>query len=312
MTFKSWKDVKLLDVRPGKGITKIRTKDNWEIQIDNKTAEVLAAGTYNETNLFDFSQWIMNWITKYPNITVLIERQNSGPTILDILIRLCVANDEDPFKRLFNWVVNDYTTKDNFKNDVIDVIFSKRSQSVYDKYSSQFGFRTSGGGRTARSNLYGDVFNTAVKYSGRNIRDSVLIDQLTTLTVKSGRIDHRSGSHDDMVVSWLLAYWFLQSASNKSFYGFKEDEVLKDVEDKTPANIKAQYKKRSQDKLIKQISKNMELLKLETNTYKIKILTSKIIHDHKHIDKSTSGLHNLTAIINKIRSNNFTSNRKGY
>jgi hypothetical protein len=39
---KSWKDVKLLDVRPGKGITKIRTKDNWEIQIDNKTAEVLA------------------------------------------------------------------------------------------------------------------------------------------------------------------------------------------------------------------------------------------------------------------------------
>jgi uncharacterized iron-regulated membrane protein len=39
---KSWKDVKLLDVRPGKGITKIRTKDSWEIQIDNKTAEVLA------------------------------------------------------------------------------------------------------------------------------------------------------------------------------------------------------------------------------------------------------------------------------
>ena len=38
----SWKDVKLLDVRPGKGITKIRAKNNWEIQIHNKTAEVLA------------------------------------------------------------------------------------------------------------------------------------------------------------------------------------------------------------------------------------------------------------------------------
>ena len=39
---KSWKDVKLLDVRPGKGVTKIRAKNNWEIQIHNKTAKVLA------------------------------------------------------------------------------------------------------------------------------------------------------------------------------------------------------------------------------------------------------------------------------
>lgn len=38
----SWKDVKLLDVRPGKGITKIRAKNNWEIQIHNESAEVLA------------------------------------------------------------------------------------------------------------------------------------------------------------------------------------------------------------------------------------------------------------------------------
>jgi len=39
---KSWKDVKLLDVRPGKGITKVRAKNNWEIQIHNETAKVLA------------------------------------------------------------------------------------------------------------------------------------------------------------------------------------------------------------------------------------------------------------------------------
>lgn len=38
---KSWKDIKLIDVRPNKGVTKIRTKNNWEIQIHNKTAAVL-------------------------------------------------------------------------------------------------------------------------------------------------------------------------------------------------------------------------------------------------------------------------------
>jgi uncharacterized iron-regulated membrane protein len=38
----SWKDVKLLDVRPGKGVTKIRAKNNWEIQLDNQNAKILA------------------------------------------------------------------------------------------------------------------------------------------------------------------------------------------------------------------------------------------------------------------------------
>ncbi len=39
---KSWKDIKLLDVRPGKGVTKVRSKNKWEIQLHNETAEVLA------------------------------------------------------------------------------------------------------------------------------------------------------------------------------------------------------------------------------------------------------------------------------
>lgn len=38
----SWEDVDRLDVRPGKGVTKIRANNSWEIQIHNETAEVLA------------------------------------------------------------------------------------------------------------------------------------------------------------------------------------------------------------------------------------------------------------------------------
>lgn len=38
----SWKDVDRLDVRPGKGVTKIRAKNSWEIQIHNETADILA------------------------------------------------------------------------------------------------------------------------------------------------------------------------------------------------------------------------------------------------------------------------------
>lgn len=38
----SWDDIDRLDVRPGKGIVKVRGKSRWEVQIDTKTGEVLA------------------------------------------------------------------------------------------------------------------------------------------------------------------------------------------------------------------------------------------------------------------------------
>ena len=37
----SWDDVDRLDVRPGKGMVKVRGKNRWEIQIDTHTGEVL-------------------------------------------------------------------------------------------------------------------------------------------------------------------------------------------------------------------------------------------------------------------------------
>jgi uncharacterized iron-regulated membrane protein len=37
----SWQDIDRLDVRPNKGIVKIRTNSQWEIQLDSKTAEIL-------------------------------------------------------------------------------------------------------------------------------------------------------------------------------------------------------------------------------------------------------------------------------
>ena len=37
----SWEDIDRLDVRPDKGIVKVRAVNHWEVQIDTKTAEVL-------------------------------------------------------------------------------------------------------------------------------------------------------------------------------------------------------------------------------------------------------------------------------
>lgn len=37
----SWQDINRLDVRPSRGIVKIRAKNRWEIQIDHQTMEIL-------------------------------------------------------------------------------------------------------------------------------------------------------------------------------------------------------------------------------------------------------------------------------
>jgi uncharacterized iron-regulated membrane protein len=47
-----WKDIDRLDVRPKKGIIKIRTKSRWEIQIDHQTGYILKTA-YRRSDLIE-------------------------------------------------------------------------------------------------------------------------------------------------------------------------------------------------------------------------------------------------------------------
>lgn len=48
----SWDDVDRLDVRPGKGVVKIRGKNRWEIQVDTATGKVLQTA-YRRSDLIE-------------------------------------------------------------------------------------------------------------------------------------------------------------------------------------------------------------------------------------------------------------------
>ncbi len=41
INLKSWNDINRLDVRPKKGLIKVRGNNDWEVQLDSKTGEVL-------------------------------------------------------------------------------------------------------------------------------------------------------------------------------------------------------------------------------------------------------------------------------
>lgn len=47
-----WKDVDRLDVRPGKGVVKVRGKNRWEVQIDSSTGAVLGVA-YRRSDLIE-------------------------------------------------------------------------------------------------------------------------------------------------------------------------------------------------------------------------------------------------------------------
>lgn len=64
----SWDDIDRLDVRPSKGMLKVRTKNSWEVQVDAATGEVLQAN-YRRSDLIEsihdgswFAGWTKLWV----------------------------------------------------------------------------------------------------------------------------------------------------------------------------------------------------------------------------------------------------------
>jgi hypothetical protein len=193
--------------------------------VDVETFETVCTGKYNRTSLHTFNEWVCSILVTYPNVTAVIERKNSGVNLIDTLLQLLPSYGIDPFKRIFNWGVNDYQEFRTRYEEEINIPMGRRSADIYMRYKKLFGFATSGSGPQARTELYGSTLREAAKNSATKIYDGDLITQINGLTTRNGRIDHEHGKHDDMVVGWLLAHWFLTHAKNLSFYGIDSRKV---------------------------------------------------------------------------------------
>lgn len=247
---------------------------------DAYSGEVVASGNYNETNTRLFAEWVADFLISYPNLTLVIERRSSGTAILDSIFLILTAKGIDPFKRIFNWVVNDMTTKPEYAS-LLSLPDEKRTSDIgiYDKLKKEFGFATAGSGRAARDMLYGTAFNMSVKYTGETVRDPVLISQLASLISKNNRIDHPSGKHDDSVIAWLLSYWFLAEAKNKSYYGINTHSVLTVVNEamiKDQGGLHAIQIREEQTTLRQDIETMMDQYRNSENEYTKRILARKI------------------------------------
>ena len=187
-----------------------------------KTGEVIAGGKYNETNLASFADFLVELLEMLPRSILMPERRSSATAILDFMFRIMVTKKMNPFKRIFNWVVNN---KESY-SDADRIIGNMPTIATLSKYKKQFGFATAGSGETSRSLLYGSVFKMGISYTTDTIRYKPLIDQLASLRIKNNRIDHQDGGHDDLVVSWLLTLYVIIHGKHLESYGFKYTDRL--------------------------------------------------------------------------------------
>lgn len=231
-----------------------------------KTGKVICAANINDSNTIEMANFIAHLLIIYPNITWIPENKLNGSTIIDQVILQLVAANIDPFKRIFNLVVDEAMEfKERFKDIVTNGRIPREYLTVYRRF---FGFKTSGSGKFSRSGLYGSVFYAAVKYTGDSVHDPVTINQLLGLVIRDNRIDHPKDGNDDSVVAWLLTYWFLTHAKNLAHYGIDSRDVLSVndavAEDNTPDK---QYERYVQQKLRQQVDELVRELEAEKDQY---------------------------------------------
>lgn len=196
------------------------------IMIDIETGEVLLAFSVSEANLIRFSMWFSKFIQEFKECTVIPEAKSTWITILDYLLIDLPLNGVDPGRRIYSRVVDRAELSESAKRDYREYSHGIPTERKFFPFRSDFGFPTSG---PLRESLYIDIMPIATETTATLIRDANLIDELSTLVERRGRIDHAASGHDDHVISWLMTHWFLRSARNLDHYGIDTRKILSKV-----------------------------------------------------------------------------------
>lgn len=255
-----------------------------------RTGGLVAAGTYNETNLITFSEWLVSWLVRFSKMTLIIERRSTGSSIIDYLLLILPTKGIDPFQRIYNKCVQEADEDPERYREICKPMYA-RGNDIYVKHKKTFGFATSAVGATSRTELYSTTLQNAAKLMGDKVKDKTTIDQILALVIRNGRVDHPPGGNDDHVMSWLLSAWLLSLGRNLQHYGINSKEVLIDNKvNQEINNPQALYERARQNYVRNQIESLVEELKRERDPYivirlesKLKSLASELTEENRRI-----------------------------
>ena len=274
---------------------------------DVVTGEVLCTALINETNVLTLSNFVANFLIKYPNVTFVPEAKSTGVAIIDTVAQIFISKGINPFTRIFNYIVDEKDTRQDYQSAWGNISKGWNLNEWYNKYRREFGYRTSGIGKNSRDNLYGTSFNASIKYTAHLARDEDLVTELESLIVKNGRIDHPANGHDDMVISYTLGYWFLTQAKNHELYGIDKEKILAGVKlsmtEENGGPIE-EYRKAKQKQIKDTIDVYLERIKHCEDPYITQQLIAKTKALYNTLDKDFIVSFNLQDMLEKISSEN--------
>lgn len=250
------------------------------VMVDIRTGGVVAAGTYNETNLIRFANYLTSLLVKYRNTTLVIERKSTAITMIDALMISLPKVGIDPFRRLYNKIVDEQNESPDEYREICRH-HDMRSEAFYDKRKNTFGFNTNAASRML---LYSTVLQNAAKKSGFLVKDKVLSAEIRGLVEKKGRIDHNESGHDDMVIAWLMTHWFLTHARHLQHYGIPVGNVMSQASEMGREMSEAEIEERAaQQAILDEIDDTLDLLKETSDElmimryeHRLRVLTGRV------------------------------------
>lgn len=268
---------------------------------DPETFATLGAGHYNETNIIIFAKWLADLFVRFPKMVAIIERKSTGSSLLDYLLVYLPERGIDPFKRLFNTVVQRSAENKQLLEEIKNTPMYRRDQHFYAKYKQTFGFNTAGSGAMARSVLYTDLLLQTATKSCDVIFDKKMIDQIVTLEVRNNRIDHSKGGHDDMVISWLLAHYLMSKGNNLAFYGLDVMRIgmyVRDGSDETrPETMLSEAQIHEQNCIKDKMAAIVAKLDEATDSVVIMRLEQELRAVSRHLIADSNEAYNIEAVI---------------
>lgn len=187
------------------------------VAIDPSTFEVVFTFKCNEVSLTKLSAFFVNLTIEYPRMILVPERKSSGGGIADNIVSILCARGISPFTRIYSKVIQERRSPQFMAFDINDLTISDKAERKY------IGFMTNA---SSRDILYKSVLHRAIEVGADMMYDPDLITEITTLTVKNGRIDHADNKHDDLVVAWMLACYLLLEGKNLGYYGLSEHTYM--------------------------------------------------------------------------------------
>lgn len=277
-----------------------------------RDGSLVCSGTYNETNIITFAEFLCDLLERFERTTLIIERRSTGSSILDYLLLMLPIRNIDPFKRIYNQCVQNAEEDPDRYKEICKPMYA-RSNDVYVKHKKTFGFATSASGATSRTELYSTSLQNLAKLTGDKVNDKKTIDQILSLIIKNGRVDHPSGGHDDHVIAWLLSGWLLLNGKNLHHYGINNKEVLIANKFVQAANNPNELYEQQKQQAIRYDIETMALeLKKERDPYVAQRLESRIRGLSMGLTEENRNILSVDDLLNTLREERNRQARRNY